>query len=301
MKKNKLLIAAILLLVSITTVYGQQDPQYTQYMYNMNVLNPAYAGSRGVTSIALLGRSQWVGVDGAPQTATLSVNSPLGKRAGFGFSVIHDEIGPAKENNVYIDFSYAIPTSEHGKLAFGVKGGATFLNVREVITVDPDPLNTPIDLFAPNFGLGVMYYNQKFYIGLSAPNILETKYLEKENGISSTASEKTHYFFTSGYVFDIDNNLKLKPSTMVKASTGTPVSIDLSLNLLVQKRVEFGLSVRLDDSLNGIVGFQVNNNLKIGYAYEHTTSRFKVFNSGSHEIIFLFDINKRKIKSPRFF
>jgi type IX secretion system PorP/SprF family membrane protein len=301
MKKFKLLIGIFVLISSISTVFAQQDPQYTQYMYSMNILNPAYAGSRGVTSIGLLGRTQWVGVDGAPQTATLSINGPIGKNVGLGFSVIHDEIGPVKEDNLYADFSYTLNFSGEDKFAFGIKAGATFLNVREFTTVDQDPLNVPVSLVAPNFGVGVMYYNDRFYAGLSVPNFIESRYLDTKNGISSSASEKTHYFLTSGYVFDLDENLKLKPSTMLKAAPGAPLSVDLSLNLLIQEKVELGLSHRLDDSISGMVGFQVSQDLRIGYAYDYTTTNFGVFNSGSHEIMILFDLNKKKIKSPRFF
>lgn len=301
MKKFKLILG-VLSFMSITAVFGQQDPQYTQYMYNMNILNPAYAGSRGVTSIGLLGRTQWVGLEGAPKTVTLSMHSPIGKAIGLGFSVIHDEIGPVKEDNVYADFSYTIFTSEKGRLAFGLKAGATFLNVRDLIMVDgPDPLNEPLDQVSPNFGAGVYYYTDKFYLGFSAPNFLETEHLEKDSGIASTASEKMHYFLTSGYVFDIADNLKLKPSTMLKGTAGAPLSVDLSLNLLIDDKVEFGLSHRLDDSLSGMVGFQINNDLRIGYAYDYTTTRFGDYNAGTHEIMLLFDINRQRAKSPRFF
>ena len=193
--------------MSLTTVFGQQDPQYTQYMYNMNILNPAYAGSKGVGSIGLLGRTQWVGVEGAPKTVTLAMHSPIGRAVGLGLSVIHDEIGPVKEDNVYADFSYTIFTSSTGRLAFGLKAGVTFMDVRELRMVDPDPLNIPIHQTSPNFGAGVYYYTDKFYAGLSAPNFLETKHLEKTGGVVSTASEKMHYFLTSGYVFDIADNL----------------------------------------------------------------------------------------------
>ena len=300
MKKIKLLFG-ILALMSVTTVFGQQDPQYTQYMYNMNVLNPAYAGSKGVPSIGILGRTQWVGVEGAPRTFTLSGHAPMGKAVGMGLSVIHDEIGPVKEDNIYADFSYTIFTSDVGRLAFGLKAGVTFLDVRQTIMVDPDPLNIPIHQTSPNFGAGVFYYNTNFYLGLSAPNFLETKHLEKEGGIVSTASEKMHYFLTSGYVFDIADNLKLKPSTMIKATEGAPISVDLSLNLLVDEKIEVGLSHRIDDSISGIVGFQVNNDFRVGYAYDYTTTRFGNFNSGTHEIMLIFDFNRKNIKSPRFF
>ena len=287
--------------MSLTTVFGQQDPQYTQYMYNMNILNPAYAGSKGVTSIGLLGRTQWVGVEGAPQTFTLAMHSPVGRAVGLGLSVIHDEIGPVKEDNIYADFSYTIFTSSTGRLAFGLKAGVTFMDVRELLMIDPDPLNIPIHETSPNFGAGVYYYTDKFYAGLSVPNFLETRHLEKDGGIVSTASEKMHYFLTSGYVFDVADNLKLKPSTMIKATEGAPLSVDLSLNLLIDERVELGISHRLDDSISGMIGFQVNNDFRVGYAYDYTTSKFGDFNSGSHEILLLFDFNRKNFKSPRFF
>jgi len=136
---------------------------------------------------------------------------------------------------------------------------------------------------------------------LSAPNFIETEHLEKSGGVISTASEQMHYFLTSGYVFDIADNLKLKPSTMIKATAGAPLSVDLSLNLLVDERVELGLSHRFDDSISGMIGFQVNEDFRIGYAYDYTTSKFGDFNSGSHEIMLLFDFNKKNVKSPRFF
>lgn len=291
-------------MLTFTTIYSQQDAQYTQYMYNQNILNPAYAGSNGVLSIGLLGRTQWIGVDGAPETLTLSLHSPIGKNVGLGLSVIHDEIGPAKEDNVYADFSYTIHTSDQASLAFGIKAGFTLLNVRSLSNLDnPDDaiLNEPVNKNSPNFGAGVFYYTDKFYAGLSIPNFLVTRHLEKGNGIVSTASEKMHYFFTTGYVFDLSENLKLKPSAMVKAASGAPTSIDLSANALLNETVEFGLSYRLDESVSAIIGFNISNDFRIGYAYDHTISNFGRFNSGSHELMLLFDFNKKRIKNPRFF
>lgn len=304
MKKMKLLLGLMIIMLTLTSVFSQQDPQYTQYMYSQNILNPAYAGSRGVLNIGLLGRSQWVGVDGAPETLTLSIHSPIGRNVGLGFSVIHDEIGPAKEDNVYGDFSYTIFTSEEGNLAFGLKAGFTFLNVRalgNLVDQDDAILNEPVNKVSPNFGAGIFYYTQKFYAGLSMPNFLDTRHLEKGNGKVSSASEKTHYFLTTGYVFGLSESLKLKPSAMVKAVVGAPLSIDLSANALLNDNVEFGLSVRLDDSISAMIGFNVSDDMRIGYAYDHTTSNSGQFNSGSHEVLLLFDFNRRKIKSPRFF
>lgn len=282
-------------------IFAQQDPQYTQYMYNMNILNPAYAGSQGVTSIGILGRTQWVGVEGSPQTFTVAGHTALGNNLGIGLSLIHDEIGPAREDNAYADISYTIRVSEEGRLAFGIKAGVTFLNVRELFTLEPDPLNVPVNQTSPNFGAGLYYYTDKFYLGLSAPNFLETIHLRKGNGIVSTASEKMHYFLTSGYVFNVGENLKLKPSTMIKAAAGAPLSVDLSANLLLDDKFEFGLNYRFDDSVSAMVGFQVNQDFRIGYAYDHTLTPFGNFNSGSHEIMLLFNFNRNNINSPRFF
>lgn len=300
MKRIKVIVSVLILFSSVSMV-AQQDAQYTQYMYNMNVLNPAYAGSRGALSIGMLGRTQWVGIDGAPKTATFTVHSPFGDKVGLGLSIIHDEIGPVKENNIYADFSYTIFTGEEGRLAFGVKGGFTMLDVRSLITVDPDPLNTPIHLTTPNFGAGLYYYTDQFYVGLSVPSFLETRHLENDAGFVSTASEKMHYFFTGGYVFDLGDNVQLKPSTMVKAAFGAPISVDLSANVLFNEQIEVGVSYRFDDSISGIVGLQATENVRIGYAYDHTTSNLGAYNSGSHEILLLFEFNRRKVKSPRFF
>lgn len=301
--KNMKILLGILTLFSISTIFGQQDPQYTQYMYNQNILNPAYAGSKGVLSIGMLGRTQWVGVNGAPETLTLSLHSPISNSIGLGLSVIHDEIGPAKEDNVYADFSYTIQTSDEGNLAFGLKAGFTFLDVRitEGLTSGDILLNEPVNLSTPNFGAGIYYYTQKFYAGLSIPNFLETRHLDSKNGKVTTASERMHYFLTTGYVFDISENVKLKPSAMVKAAIGAPVSIDLSANALINDKFELGLSYRFDDSISGIIGFNVTDDLRIGYAYDYTTSNFGDFNSGSHEVMLLFDFNRKKLKSPRFF
>lgn len=300
MGKLKTLVLLITFL-TVGTIYGQQDPQYTQYVYNMNILNPAYAGSKGVPAIGLLARTQWVGLDGAPKTTTLSIDSPVSDAIGLGFSVIHDEIGPAKENNVYADFSYTIFTGEESMLSFGLKAGVTFLDVGFLETLEPDPLNIPINQTSPNFGAGIFFHNSKFYVGLSAPNFLETRHLESGDGYVSTASEKMHYFLTSGYVFEMNKNLLFKPSVLFKATSGAPLSVDLSAAFLIREFLELGVNYRIDDSVSGIVGLQVSRNFKIGYAYDYTTSNFGDYNSGSHEIILLFEFNRKNLKSPRFF
>ena len=308
--KNLKLYLLLGLLLWMTDFYAQQDAQYTQYMYNMNVVNPAYAGSRGTLSLGLLGRSQWTNVNGAPKTMTFDAHAPVGKRVGMGLSVIADEIGPAKEQNIYADFSYTISTSQEGRLAFGLKGGVTLLNVNLLDVVLPqtatgdDPLfDENINDAFPNFGAGVYYYNEKWYAGFSVPNILKSEHLDKDN-INTKASEEVHYFLTTGYVFDLSSTLKFKPSVMVKGVTGAPISFDVNANFLMYDRFEVGASYRWQDAVSLLFNFGVTRSFRIGYAYDYTISEFSNSNTGgSHEVILLYDIDftKKNLKSPRFF
>jgi len=289
-------------------VYGQQDPHYTQYMYNQNILNPAYAGSRGDLSIGLLARTQWVGIDGAPDTQTLNIHSAIGKGLGLGLSVIHDQIGPVEESNLALDVSYTLPVSDSGNLAFGVKGSFSFMNVG--LFSQTDIMDATDVVFRedykdtyPNVGAGLYYYTDKFYAGLSVPNILENYSYTLNGHLFEDVSDKMHWFGTMGYVFDLSDNLKLKPSTMVKMVAGAPISIDLNASLFINELFEVGLSYRDGDSIDALLGVQASPNIRIGYAYDYTLTNLGNYNSGSHELMLLFDLDfaKKHIKSPRFF
>jgi type IX secretion system PorP/SprF family membrane protein len=305
---KKIVILSIFFYVCMNDLYSQQDPQYTHYMYNMNVINPAYAGSRGTLSISALYRTQWVGLDGSPETATIAVHAPVGKNLAVGLSAISDQIGPVKEQNIYADFSYTLRTSEEGRLAFGLKGGVTLQDIGLVSLILPQDPNDPlfsdnVNEVYPNFGAGLYYYTEKFYAGLSAPNLIETVHFEKESGIISKASEKMHYFFTTGYVFDLSESLKFKPSAMAKAVSGSPLSIDVSANFLINERLELGANYRFGDSVSGLINFGITPDFRLGYSYDYTTTNLGNFNSGTHEIFLLWDIDfsKKNLKSPRFF
>lgn len=309
---NRLTFILLGLLVGFMSydLEAQQDPHYTQYMYNMNIVNPAYAGSRGTLSIGVLGRTQWVGLDGAPQTLTGVIHAPVGKNLGAGFSAIVDEVGPVKEQNIYADISYTISLSEEGRLAFGLKGGITLFNTDFTNILLPQTPRGADEFFDdninrsfPNFGAGVYYYNEKFYIGLSAPNFLETLHFEKENNTITRAAEETHYFLTSGYVFDLSQSTKFKPSVMLKGVQGSPLSVDVSANFLFNDRLEVGANYRLDDSVSLLANFGVTPSMRIGYAYDLTTTNLGNYNSGTHEAFLLWDIDfsKKNLKSPRFF
>lgn len=294
-------------LVFILNGNAQQDPQYTQYMYNMNVMNPAYAGSKETLSIGLLGRKQWISLNGAPTTFTGAIHAPISKSLGAGFSVIADELGPVKEQNIYADLSYTIQTSEFGKLAFGLKGGVTLqqIGLFSLAVVDPtdDSFSDNVNTTDPNIGAGAFYYTDKFYVGFSAPNILATKRADISNNKIKGVSNSVHYFLTSGYVFDLNDNLKFKPSFMVKATSGAPVSVDLSTNFLFNERFEIGASYRVEDSVSGLVNFTITKGFRLGFAYDYTLSNLGDFNKGSIEGILLWDIvsSEKKIRSPRFF
>ena len=308
MKTRVILIVAFLIWFSDT--FAQQDPQYTQYMYNMNVVNPAYAGSRGTLSLGMLGRTQWTNVNGAPNTMTFDAHAPVGRRVGMGLSMIADEIGPAKEQNLYADFSYTITTSLDGRLAFGLKAGVTLLNVNLVDITLPqtqtgdDPLfDENINEAFPNFGAGVYYYTDKFYVGFSVPNLLKSEHLDKDN-VFTKASEEIHYFLTSGYVFNLSSTLKFKPSVMFKGVAGAPLSWDVNANFLMYDRLELGASYRWQDAVSLLINFGVTRAFRVGYAYDYTVSEFSnARTGGAHELFLLYDIDftKKNLKSPRFF
>ena len=292
---------------ALNGLQAQQDAQYTHYTHNMNVINPAYAGSRGSLSIGVLGRTQWVGFKDAPRTFTGSIHAPVGNRLGLGLSIITDALGPIKEQNVYVDASYTIPTSETTKLAFGIKGGISVMNANltELMLPETSPLLDPsfesdLNNLFPNFGTGLYFYSDKYYLGLSVPNILGSLHFDRSIG---DASEVMHGFFTAGYVFDLNENLKFKPATLVKIAQGAPLSFDVSGSFLINEKIELGVNYRYEDSIAGTFLLNASKDFRIGYAYDHTISDFGEFNSGSHEIILLWDINLSldDVKSPRFF
>ncbi|MHC5353672.1 PorP/SprF family type IX secretion system membrane protein [Myroides sp. LJL115] len=310
MKANRIIknvaIAAVTL-CSFAKVYAQQDPQYTQYMYNQSNINPGYAGSSGALNIFGLYRTQWVGLEGAPKTATLSIDTPLGY-SGFGLGVnfTNDRLGIMDENNIAIDLSYAIDLNYNYKLAFGLKGTASLLDVnynRLHINNPTDPVagENLKNEFTPNIGAGIFLYSDRAYVGFSAPHLLtRTRY--DDNHIN-TLRQKTHLYLTGGYVFDLNQNLKFKPAAMVKAVEGAPLQVDVTANFMFAERFTLGAAYRWDASLSALAGFQVNENIMIGYSYDAETTKLANYNSGSHEFFLRFTLfnNLKRINAPRFF
>ncbi|MEO8236103.1 MAG: type IX secretion system membrane protein PorP/SprF [Flavobacterium sp.] len=309
MKKGILFIVFILTMFSS---YSQQDSQFTHYMYNTVNINPAYAGSRGVLSIFGLHRSQWVGLDGAPVTNTLSLNTPInGSNLGLGISFVNDRIGPSNENTITADISYSIKTSESFKLSFGVKGTADLLSIdfNKLNIYDPSDNLSQQNVeskFFPNIGAGLYLHSNKTYLGLSVPNILETKHFDKNQSTfnsSSVASEKMHYYFIAGHVFDLSDNVKLKPAALTKMVQGSPLQVDLSANFLINDKFTIGAAYRWSAALSAMVGIQISDSWFFGYGYDMETTKLSNYNSGSHEFFLRYELfrNFDKVVSPRFF
>lgn len=286
--------------------FAQQDPQYTQYMYNTINVNPAYAGSRGVTSIFGHYRTQWVGLDGAPETATVSVNAPVGKNVGLGVTVVNDRIGPMDNSSLAVDFSYTLKTSENWKLALGIKGKANLMNVdynKLNIRTRNDYMfqNNINNEFSPNIGAGAYFYSDRSYIGLSVPSFIETE--NYEHNELAVVKERLHFYLIGGHVFNLSYDWQFKPAAMIKTVSGSPLQVDVSANFLYDQLVTFGVAYRWDASVSTLLGFQVTKSMFIGYSYDMETTKLEDYNSGSHEIFLRFDLMKKttKVLNPRFF
>ncbi|MGB3525672.1 MAG: type IX secretion system membrane protein PorP/SprF [Flavobacteriales bacterium] len=301
------LTGAVLLamVLSAPKAQAQQDPMYSQYMFNTLAFNPAYAGSADVFTAMALSRHQWVGFAGAPTTQTLSLHSPLpGNKLALGGNLIHDVAGPTKQNSAFIDVAYRIQTGTNTRLAFGLSGGVNLFqaDIASLSTVEVDPHNANIKGKAlPNFGFGLYWHAPRYYVGLSAPKLLEN--VIGEDGLVATNQEFRHYFLMAGYVMDISRDLKFRPSILLRAVEGAPLSLDLNANFLLRERVWFGAMYRYGNAFGVMGQYQVNEQLRVGYAFDMTTTKLGAYNAGTHEIMLGYDFKftKGRTISPRYF
>jgi type IX secretion system PorP/SprF family membrane protein len=302
MKTRYLFLFGALLMLASFDLSAQQDPQYTQYMYNMNVVNPAYAGSKENLSVGALYRNQWSGLNGSPQTLTFNAHTPLGENFGVGLSGINDQIGPVDQTNVFADVSYTIEVGKESKLAFGIKAGATFQSIGfsdRFFQDDMDPaFQNDVDETYASVGAGLLYYTDKFYVGLSTPNFLRSTHMEVNN--TEFGSQERHFFFTAGYVFNVNDNIKLKPSTFVKSEFGSAISFDVNANVLFYDKFEVGASYRYEDAISGLASVRATDWMQVGFAYDATQSNL---NEPSYEAFIILDIffKKKTYVSPRYF
>lgn len=307
MNKNIILLFAACMCLLLQT-RAQQDPQFSQYMFNILSINPAYAGSADRLSAVGIHRSQWVKFDGAPITQTVTVHSPLRKESiSIGGTVINDKHGPVSQTSIFADISYRIfmPKS---KLAFGLKSG---LNLYSANLLDLNPFLDGDQAFAsnisakplPNFGFGAMWYSKKWYVGLSAPRLLQNTLINADLPNFTNNKERSHFFLVAGYVWDINYYIKFKPTILLKAVNGAPPGADVTANFMFFDKFWIGAMYRWNDAVGALVQYEINNKLKFGYAYDYVTSDLGRYTSGSHELMIGYDFGKGATGdvSPRYF
>lgn len=306
---KNILPLALLLLIS-PFAKAQFQPQFTQYMFNEVIVNPAYTGARECLSSTLLYRNQWTGMDGAPVTETFTIHSPIAnQKMGIGLSVINDKITVMRNTGIYANYAYRLKL-EKGKLSFGLQVGALnhyekLADLSPVESNDPQfAANTP-KLLLPNAGFGVFYYAKKFYAGFSIPKLLlNTVSASESKKVKNTLSVRDwNWHLTAGYLADVSESIKLKPSLILKKVNGAPMVVDANINALFNDIVWLGIGYRSGDAIAIFAGLQITKQMRFGYAFDYTTSALKTFNGGTHELTLGFDFSfdKTKIVTPRFF
>jgi type IX secretion system PorP/SprF family membrane protein len=301
---------AILLVLAALFSKGQQDPMYSQYIYNLQTVNPAYAGSWGTIGFLGLSRLQWIGLEGHPSTHSFSFQMPINKKnVGVGFNVLYDKVGLETKLSVAFDYSFRIELKELTYLRFGIKGGFTnYSNNMTSYTQYPDGMIDPAfqaivsNKFMPNVGAGVYLEAPKYFVSLSLPKIIQNSFQSNVTNFS-TKSEIRHFFLAGGMLFDMSSFLKFKPTFMTHMVAGAPFEFDLSANFLLGDRVWLGGMYRSGDAVSLMVTWIVNQNLRIGYAHDFTTTELNNYQRGVHEVMLTYEIAlaRRKFISPRYF
>ena len=290
--------------------HAQQEVMVSQYMFNGLFLNPAYAGSHGYGSSSLLHRAQWMQVEGAPRTSMLAVDAPvMNNKMGLGFSIVHDQIGVSRDLDIAGHYAYHLKLSEGSRLSLGLRAGVSIYSARlsELVYWDQndqvfmgDIQNQPVG----KFGFGIYWYDRTAFVGLSVPTIYAADGRITNNVVSAVDNYFTqHYYLHAGKVFPLNEVFDIKPSMLVKYLPNAPVQADVNCNLLYKERVWFGAGYRSGDAIVAMVEYQVNPQMRIGYAYDMTTSRLRNYTTGSHEVMLGLDFGRDlvKIKTPRYF
>ena len=310
MKKYIYLTVLIILISLSKELKAQQEAMYTQYMFNSLAINPAYAGSRNVISSTLLYRNQWLGIDGAPETTTFTIDAPIkDNKIGLGLQIFNDRLGISNTTGAVVSSAYRI-RMDKATLSFGLQGGIsnfrsnfTGVNYNESGVIDP-AFTENVNALQFNFGTGVYYNSDKFFVGVSVPTLVPNRISKNTSAITNNPSrQQMHLFITSGYVFDLNQDFKFKPSFLVKAVKGAPIEGDLNATIWIKEFLGIGAQYRTNADVSGLLEIQVNQQIRFGYAYDHSVTKLRNFNSGSHEIMlrYEFGFEKDKVVSPRFF
>lgn len=303
MKNLKLIISIFILVVAFKS-NAQQESSYTQYMYNTVAFNPAYAGSRGTTSLFGLYRNQWLNQVGSPKIGLLSIHAPVTNRIGLGATIQNEEEGPTSQSSLNVQFSYNIPISQDYKLYFGLNGGFGSYNVDlsklNIYNVNDPSLSENNNSFIPKFGGGLFFMSENDYIGVSVPNFLKSNVFANDNVVFQN---QIHVYAIAGKVFKLSNDIKFKPSVLAKITSSAEPQYDFSANFLYKEKLNLGAIYRWDNAYGFMLGYQINNKFFVGYSIDILTSKLNQYNSGSHEVFVRYELFKNfsKIQSPRFF
>ena len=294
-----LVMGVILLMFSLKTE-AQQDPVYTQYMNNLMSVNPAYTGVRGVGSAAVLFRKQWMGLDNSPITTTVSMSMPLDSlHIGGGLDFLYDDVGPLKTTALFLDYAYRIKATETTQISFGLKAGFNYIqaNLKDLFRHDYDDQYIlqygDFNRFMPNFGIGVYWYSDNFYAGLSIPRLLQNKYYRDVTIVEAASREERHYFLQGAYLFRLSPTLIFKPGITTIMVAGAPVTADFDFSFMALDKFWFGAMYRISDALGGYVHIQVQENLKVGFSFEYPHTRLNDFNNGTIEVMLRYDFKTK--------
>ena len=312
MKMKRIYLILLIIFFANTIAYSQTEPMYSQYMYNMLGVNPAYAGNREATSFNFFQRNQWVGLKGAPKTTSVSIDKAAKEsKIGLGFQAYDDRLGVESATGFNGMISSRVKISDRGILSGGISFGLMNyrINLNDVMNrytpTDPSFVSSAkASQWNPSVGMGIYYNTDRFYMGLSTPSILRSRLAKYENFVSGVQkTDDFHLFATAGYVVEVNEELKLKPSTMIKMVSGAPIETDFNLNVWLKDMLGVGASYRTGDAFVGMIEIQATNNLRFGYAYDIHFSPLKYFASGSHELMIRYEFGdfKTKIKSTRYF
>lgn len=304
-------ILYILFVVITPLLMAQQEGLYTLYMYNTSAINAGYTGSKAGSELILHHRSQWGGIDGAPQTTYLGFETALPKYdLGLGVNVRYDELGPLAETEIAINVAYHLQVGIDSHLAFGLKGIGNMFQVdfSKLNVYNPQDPYFLLDVdqkFTPDWGMGFYYYTSNYYAGVSATTLLQNSHF-KSSVNTLKGSDEIHYYGMAGYLLPINSMFLVKPALLTKYVSGASAQIDLSANVLYKELLVVGGAYRVGAAVSWLMGFYISPTLFVGYAYDYDTSLMRYRSRGSHELFIKFDLFKNKgeeskINLPRFF
>jgi type IX secretion system PorP/SprF family membrane protein len=307
MKKIILLAIAIL---CVSNLSAQQDVQYTQFMFNKMYFNPAYAGGKGHTCLSAIYRKQWIGITGAPESGTFTVNAPVWKkRMGIGFTLTNDRLGLTDRWNFDVSYAYRIKLKNESTLSIGLRGTLNYMTIRwdqAELTQAFDP-TVPVGVaskMVPNFGAGVFYQARTWYVGFSVPRIFRNRIDFNNNSNSSIEPElQQHYFLMGGLSLDIGKNVQLQPNVMLKYIPNTPFDADINLSFVFFEKILLGVTYRLGDSVDGLIQWRIFPQLAVSLSYDFTLTPLQQYNAGSVDVMlqYCFFKKAKKLHNPRFF